>query len=211
MRWLGTLLAAVAATALVGCSAGAEPQPETVSNPRLDAPPSSASGPTTSTGSADVPNPPVATPPSLDVRVEAEVLVSPGADVRALLMFVEEHARSVNAGYSTPRLRAVTAPALLAGQEEVIGWAGSQGYGVPDRPRVAVVAAARAGQTSYLDLCLWLPSTEFVDRATGAAVDPSVPATWKPARATLARHNERWRVDRLANADEQKPTVCGGL
>lgn len=208
MKALAATLAVVAGGILAACTEEAVPQPEAISNPRLDAPPSDVSSTTsTTTGPAGAD----ATPPSMDVSVQADLQVTAGTDVEVLLQFIEEHARSVNAGYSTPRLRAVTSAALLADQEDVIGWAGSQGYGVPDHPRVAVVAAERSARTSSFDVCLWLPSTEFVNRATGESVDPRVPAAWKPARATLTRHNVRWRVDRLANSDEKPATMCGGL
>jgi hypothetical protein len=121
-------------------------------------------------------------------------------------------AKSVNTGRATDELEAVATGPLLAEQVEVIEWAASQGLAVPDRPRVAVVAADTAGDRSAsLDVCLWLPSTEFVSRATGIPVDAAVPDAWRPARATLARHNDRWQVARLADADERSSINCGGL
>jgi hypothetical protein len=199
--------------ALGGCGGDAAPESEMVSNPRLDGQPTRGepgTGATTPAPSSSSTT--TASAPSNRVAVDAVVRVDAPAQVDALLTFVRAHAESVNSGYTTPELEDVTTAGQLARQAKVVSWAASQGYAVPDRPRVAVVDVGKAGAgQTRLDVCLWLPSTEFVSRVSGIPVDESVPATWRPASATLTRHNDGWRVARLTDADRQHQIDCGGL
>jgi hypothetical protein len=202
-------VALVVGAVLGGCSEEA-PGSEMVSNPRLDGSatatppdPDDASTPTSS---------PAPRAPSATVTVDAVLQTEGSAPVQAFIAFVRAHAESVNTGYATTELSQVATAAEHARQVDVIDWAASQGYAVPDRPRVAVLASSTdaAGQV-ILDVCLWLPSTEFVSRVSGLPVDAEVPDTWRPASATLTRHNDGWRVARLADAHRQHPISCGGL
>lgn len=196
---------------LGGCGGDAAPDSEMVSNPRLDGHPTETE-----------PEQAVTTPsqssstnveaPSTNVDVDALVRVDAPAQVDAFVTFVRAHAESVNTGYVTRELEGAATTGQLARQAKVIDWAASQGYAVPDRPRVAVVGVDKAGAAeARLDVCMWLPSTEFVSRISGLPVDESVPATWRPASATLTMHNDGWKVARLSDADRQHPIDCGGL
>jgi hypothetical protein len=199
---------------LAACGGDAAPQSEMVSNPRLDGQPTQAepeTGSTTPSPSSPSSSATVRAP-STSVIVDAQVRVDAPAQVEAFITFVRAHAESVNTGYATNELKGATTADQLARQAKVISWAASQGYAVPDRPRVAVVDVEKAGAgQARLDVCIWLPSTEFVSRVSGLPADEAVPATWRPASATLTMHNDGWRVARLADADRQHPINCGSL
>jgi hypothetical protein len=205
------LVVAAVVAALGGCGGDGVPETEMVSNPRLDGEPTPAE-PETDATTASPPSSTAAGPPSTSVTVDALVQVDAPAQVDAFVTFVRAHAESVNTGYATSELEGVTTADQLARQAKVISWAASQGYAVPDRPRVAVIDAAKAaGGEAKLDVCIWLPSTEFVSRVSGLPIDETVPAAWRPASATLTMHNDGWRVARLTGADRQHPISCGGL
>lgn len=203
---------AVGSALLTGCGGDDQPEQALVTNPGLD-------GVATSPGpdDADATSPPPAatsTPraPSTSVKVDAVVQVDASAQVAAFVDFVRARAESMNLGYATRQLERLTTPAEHDRQVKVINWAASQGYAVPDRPRVAVVGSrTNATGNATLDVCLWLPSTEFVSRVSGLPVGEGVPAAWRPASATLTRQNDGWQVARLADAHRQHPINCGGL
>jgi hypothetical protein len=207
-RAAAVAVALVVGVVIGGCSEEA-PESEMVSNPRLDGAATSTEPDPDDASPSSSPEPRA---PSVTVTVDAVLQTEGSAPVQAFLAFVRAHAESVNTGYATTELSRVTTAPEHARQVDVIDWAASQGYAVPDHPRVAVLASSTdpAGDV-LLDVCLWLPSTEFVSRVSGLPVDPEVPDTWRPAGATLTRHNDGWRVARLADAHRQHPISCGGL
>jgi hypothetical protein len=83
---------------------------------------------------------------------------------------------------------------------------------VPTRPEVAVVESLSPspGQ-ALLGVCLWLPSTEFVDELTGVSPAGPVPEEWLPAVAQLSRRQVTWVVDTLKPPTTEFMPDCGSL
>jgi hypothetical protein len=213
MRTLGiglALLAVMAAACDTSTSDDVELGPATGGDQSSTSPETSTA--TSGNGSPPVP---VSTDPvevSTKVTVDADMRVEQSGATEAFIEFVRAHAEAVNTGYPTDALKAITTPRQLAKQARTITWAGEHGLGVSNHPRVGIVGARDTGtDEAWLDTCLWLPSTEFVDRASGLPVNGSVPAVWKAAGATLTRQNDVWRLDTLVQATEENTTNCGVL
>jgi hypothetical protein len=178
----------------VGCTS-AEPDP--AGNPVADVP---ELGRPTTAGGHDT------------VEVRARLEVEPSTATRALVRFVREHAVSVNRGHVTPGLRAVAAPAELRRQRQVVRDARAQGYAVPTRPQLAIVSVAgRSARAVHLEVCLWLPSVEYVDAASGRPAAGQVPRQWAPVRATVGMYQMTRMVDKLVPARPDDDDFCGGL
>ena len=94
----------------------------------------------------------------------------------------------------------------------MVAFAAQHGYVVPDVPRVAVVSATTpTAGTASLGVCLWLPSTEYVDADTGQPPSGPVPERWVPAVATLSEGSVTWMVDMLTSPDNISTVNCRGL
>ena len=204
----GALLAAVG-LGVAGCWSDAAGSPDPVHIPGA----TSSSDPTepasTSDGSGAPSDAVVTTGP---VRVDVQLRVPKSAATEAFASYVEEHARSVIGGSPTPGLRDVTSPAEYDRQVQVVNDARDRGLVVPTRPQVAVVAARSTddGETE-LGVCLYLPSTEFVDKITGVSPAGQVPDTWAPAVATVAKETLTPVVDKLGQPGTTFAPDCGGL
>ena len=211
MRALGVGLALVALMA-AACDGASSDEVEPSASPGGDRSSTSPDQPSAPSDSPTVPMSTDSVPVSTKVSVDSDVRVEETGATDAFLEFVRAHAEAVNTGYPTDALRAVTTRGQLAEQKRVITWAGEHGLGVSARPRVGIVGSQRTGASGVtLDTCSWLPSTEFVDRASGLPVEGSVPALWKAASGTLTRQNGGWRLATLVQADEKNTTSCGVL
>ena len=174
-----------------------------VSNPGLPSP----------TGSTATSGAPTSQAPGDEdrVRVLAQVRVRSGPVTRTLTRFVAAHATSVIAGRPTATLRRVSTAAELRRQVAVVDYAVAHGLTVPARPRIAVVSSRRPSpDRAVLGVCLWLPSTEYVDELSGQPPNGPVPRQWLPAEAFVTRQTVTWRVDKLS-ATSGARVDCGGL
>lgn len=203
-RW--TVPAAAAAVGLSGLGAvlagcSQSPAHEPVGRP-VDNPTISVSSPPTS-------EPPgTATTP---VTVRADLLIGRTPAVAAVVAFVKAHAESIDAGRVTPSLVAATTPAQLARQRQVVAFAVASGFAVPTEPVLRVVRVLdHPASGESLAVCLWLPSTEYVDAETGQPPNGPVPAQWAPAVATVRLEKVTWSVDTLKEPDHQTTIRCGG-
>jgi hypothetical protein len=195
----------VASLAVVaGCSSDTGPDPEPVHNAGLSDP-----------GDAGTPKTPSEPTPAAvttgPVRVSTMLRVPASGATRALTAYVEAHARSVITGGARPALRAVTSDAEYRRQLRVIAQARDQGLTVPRRPRLAVVAVRSTASRVDADVCLWLPSTEYLDPATGVSPAGPVPQEWLPAVAHIIRAPTTWIVDKLSTPETEFAPDCGGL
>lgn len=144
------------------------------------------------------------------VRVQASLGVPSSPAVRALVAFVKAHAESVNSRQATPLLAKVSTATELAKQRQVIGFAADKGYVVPIAPVLRVVSVqARSATSQALAVCLWLPSTEYVDSVTGKPPNGPVPKAWAPAIATVRLANMTWSVDNLGEPSNETTIRCG--
>lgn len=211
--------AAVLAASLVvlsaGCSAddGTDATPVHVTGASVSS--SDPSDPSTeSPGSPRVSTSPVSLPAPTSGSIRVSMLLQvPASDAtRVFSAYVDEHARSVIAGEPSPGLRDVTSASEYARQTQVVGDARDRGLTVPSRPRVAVVSSREVG-AGHVDLgvCLWLPSTEFVDEITGVSPAGPVPEQWAPAVAQVSRATMTWVVDKLGQPATKYAPDCRGL
>lgn len=176
-----------------------------------------ATGPAVTHQQQAVANPPVVVSPASPtsdggqpVRVEASIGVPGSRAVAALVPFVQAHAESVNAGRVTADLVSATTPAELARQRQVVAFASAQGFLVPSTPVLRVVSVLdRSASVARFGICLWLPSTEYVDARTGRPPNGPVPQTWAPAVATVRLANLTWSVDNLREPDNETTIGCG--
>jgi hypothetical protein len=146
------------------------------------------------------------------VRLDLRLEVPESDATKAFAAYVMEHARSVIAGAPTTRLREITSSAEYDRQVQVVGEAKDRGLTVPTRPQVTVLESRPAGSgATLLGVCLYLPSTEFVDRVTGVSPAGEVPDTWVPAVATVANETLTPVVDKLGQPGTTFAPACGGL
>ncbi len=193
---------------LLGCTPDRTPDATPVHVPGAST--SSAAPQATKRESQATPTTPIVTTGPVIVSTRLKVPRDPTTE--AFAAFVEAHARSVIAGVAIPALREVTSPAEYARQVRVITDARDRGLTVPTRPRIVVVEARRPDpRQAELGVCLYLPSTEFVDQITGVSPAGPVPATWVPAVATLSRETVTWVVDKLGQPDRHFAPECRGL
>jgi len=130
--------------------------------------------------------------------------------VTSLVAFVREHAASINSGRVTPGLEAVTTPRELARQRAVVDYAVAKGYVVPSTPVIRVRSVLdESASSKALAACLWLPSTEYLDRETGEPPNGPVPSVWAPAVATVRLVDLTWSVDNLRRPEDQTKINCG--
>lgn len=145
---------------------------------------------------------------AVSVQVDLQVPSSPAID--AVLDFVHGHAESVRAGRPTARLIDVTSRDELARQRTVIGYAADRGWTVPPRPILRVVSAQRvAADREQVGVCLWLPSTEYVDATTGKPPTGTVPEAWAPAIADVRRVAVTWVIDSMVRPGTKVTMTCG--
>lgn len=145
------------------------------------------------------------------MRVHVEYQVAPGPDAKALVTFIAAHATSVIRQHVTRQLEAVTTSAELSRQRAAIRFATRQHYTVPPEPIVRIVSVARDGaRNRQVGMCLWLPSTEYVDAATGRLPSGDVPQAWVQAIAILQRQTVTWKVDRVSSPTNPNRLSCGG-
>jgi hypothetical protein len=130
---------------------------------------------------------------------------------RAFVEFIAARVDSMRAGEVTTLLRHRSTPAQLRTQSEAVGYAANHGLTVPSRPRVAVVSTKTTGGAVTLGVCLWLPSTEFVDSVTGTPPGDDIPRAWLPATATLVRSGVTWVVDTVVSPGAPLVDLCRGL
>ncbi len=195
---------------LVGCSSEAT---------RPDAAPVHVpGGPSPATTTSSDPAPHAQSGPSSaivttgPVRVSVRMRARSGPAGDALRTFILERTRSIIAGDATPRLRKVSSAAEYARQRLVIGDAAQRGLTVPTRPLAVVVRAQRRRDDRILlGVCLWLPSTEFVDEVTGVSPAGPVPPEWLAAVAHASKQPMTWVVDRLTSPRTAFVPDCGGL
>jgi len=146
-----------------------------------------------------------------DVQVDVQLTTRQSPASRAFVEFIAARVDSMRGGEVTTLLRRRSTPAQLQAQSEAVSYAANRGLTVPSRPRVAVVSTKATGGTVTLGVCLWLPSTEFVDSVTGAAPGDEVPRAWLPATATLVRSGVTWVVDTVVSPGAPLVDLCRGL
>lgn len=151
-------------------------------------------------------------PPANRQAVEVHVRydVPPDDASRTLVAFVRAHAKSVIAGRATPELARLTTQPEHRRQVAAVRFAVRRGYTVPTDPRVAVVSRQRTDFGQVLGVCVWLPSTEFMDTITGQRPHGPVPREWVPAVATLRKQTVTWKVDKLSAPANPGSMTCGG-
>lgn len=146
-----------------------------------------------------------------DVEVEVQYSVPPDEASRTLVAFIRAHAESVISGEEAPGLVRLTTQTEYRRQLTSLRFADRRGYVVPTRPRIAVVSRQRHTFGQVLGICLWLPSTEFVDAASGQPPSGPVPQRWAPAYAKLTGQTVTWKVDKLSPPAGSSRISCGGL
>ncbi len=146
------------------------------------------------------------------VKVHMRLLVPSGPETKALSAFIAAHARSIRVGQPTGSLKRVASAAEYQRQLGVIRYARENGLTVPSDPNVAVVDRRELDSGGVaLGVCLWLPSTEYVDQITGNPPSGPVPERWMPAVATVTQQTKTWFVDKLAAPEQRNAPICGGL
>ncbi len=176
--------------------------PATVSEP--------SGGTTVPTPASPSPDAPDA-PDVLEVEVEVRYSVPPDEASRTLVAFIRAHAESVISGEEAPGLAQLTTQTEYRRQLISLRFADRRGYVVPTRPRIAIVSRQSREFGQVLGVCLWLPSTEFVDAHTGQSPSGPVPREWAPALATLREQTVTWKVDKLSSPAGSSRISCGGL
>lgn len=164
----------------------------------------------TSVGTAE--SPPPSTPTdSTGVQPQVQYEVPPGPETKALVKFLTAHTMSVVRKRVTRQLKEVAMPAELARQRQVIRFAALHDYTVPLHPVALIVSISRDdARQRHIGVCLWLPSTEYVDARTGRPASGQVPQSWAPAIASLHRLTVTWKVGSLSPARDYHQISCGG-
>ncbi len=178
------LVAIVVACLTVGCSSAADPSPDPVSKvPGLDAPTASQTPQVT---------------PHPKVRVGLVLKVEPSSVTAAFSAFLKSRTQSFLAGRPLASLAQLATRRELTRQRGLISSALDRGLTVPAKPRAAVLDMRRSGQRrAVLDVCFYLPATEYVDEATGSSPYGPIPHQWQPAVVSLTRSSVTWKVDKL--------------
>lgn len=146
-----------------------------------------------------------------EVEVEVRYSVPPDEASRTLVAFIRAHAESVISGEEAPGLAQLTTQTEYRRQLISLRFADRRGYVVPTGPRIAIVSRQPQEFGQVLGVCLWLPSTEFVDAHTGQSPSGPVPREWAPAFATLREQTVTWKVDKLSPPAGSSRISCGGL
>lgn len=145
------------------------------------------------------------------VRAHVQYQVTSGADTRVLVAFIEAHARSMIRQRVTGQLAKLATPRELARQRQAIRFARRHNYTVPTHPVVRIPSITRTRpRQRQVGVCLWLPSTEYLDRQTGRSPAGQVPQSWAAAIAILRRQTVSWKVDRVSSPTDHEKLSCGG-
>lgn len=151
-------------------------------------------------------------PPSERLRVEVTSRVGTGPETQAFTSYLRARTESFRTGSSTPALRAQTTKRELRRQQMLVTSAMQSGFTVPARPRAAVVDRHRVTATAtLLQVCLYLPSTEYVDKITGESPYGDVPRRWQAAVVRLVNTHVTWKVDKVVPPPDQGGSNCRGL
>lgn len=151
---------------------------------------------------------------SSQVRVVVRGSAQDTAATTALVTFVRAHAASMRSGEALPALKRVSTPAQWARQQRLVRRADREGLTVPRQPVVRLKQVRAHEEQSpprvEVDVCFWLPSTEYRDTSDAEPNTAAVPKRWLPAVATLVRKKMTWRVDTIVPPQAKERIECGG-
>lgn len=146
------------------------------------------------------------------VRVEVSLKVGASRETKALTAYLRARTESFLRGSITPRLRAHATRSEFRRQRGLVRSAVEGGFTVPARPRAAVIGRQRpAPKTTVLDVCFYLPSTEYLDQTTGKSPYGEVPRRWQPATVRMVKSPVTWKVAKVVPPPKQGGPTCRGL
>jgi len=146
------------------------------------------------------------------IRVDVVSRVGASPEATAFAAYVRARTASFLAGSATPSLRLHTTGRELRRQQGLVTSAVESGFTVPAQPRVALVGRQRvASDATVLGVCLYLPSTEYVDAITGDSPYGDVPQRWQAAVVRLVSSPVTWKVDKVVPPPKAGGPNCRGL